>query len=264
MNQPDDFVPASEEEKQKVADISKSIEENTNINRVYPFTKVLRFLRGRKGDKDRAYRALVKHDEWRTEFHVDSIASSREFSQNCRNIIQYGPSMKLKSGEPAIFIISKSHNKNNRNLEELRDYIVGVFEEALKNANPHEERMSIVFDLHGFSLSETMDYEAVQLIIEILSFNYPDTLHRAFIVNHPFFFSACWFVISPWMDPVTRAKVCFCSPADLTAYILPENIPQDVFGVPRDDPGTHGDQLKTTEKAETLVTNADSGTDTSN
>jgi hypothetical protein len=64
-----------------------------------------------------------------------------------------------------------------------------------------------------------MDYEAVQLLINILQYNYPDILHMAIVLNSPWIFNGCWVVISPWLDVVTAAKVNFISIGDLEQYI---------------------------------------------
>lgn len=58
-------------------------------------------------------------------------------------------------------------------------------------------------------ISACMDYDAVKLIVNILQYNYPETLSVALILNAPMLFSACWAVIKPWLDPVTAAKCVF-------------------------------------------------------
>ena len=37
-----------------------------------------------------------------------------------------------------------------------------------------------------------MDYDVVKLLIDILQFNYPETLLTAYVMNAPFLFWACW------------------------------------------------------------------------
>jgi hypothetical protein len=39
-----------------------------------------------------------------------------------------------------------------------------------------------------------------------LQYYYPDTLYRLFVVNAPFLFRALWAILSPMVDPVTKAK----------------------------------------------------------
>ena len=77
----------------------------------------------------------------------------------------------------------------------------------------------ISFDLSGFSLS-CMDYEIVRLLIDILQYNYPETMNSALIVNSPFLFHACWAVIRPWLDPITASKVVFINQKQLAEHVV--------------------------------------------
>ena len=226
-----EFVPPSEEETRVVEELQRELRANKELSHDFGFTKTLRFYWGRKGDKDKAYRAMVRHDAWRRDLKVDSILE-RQFSEGNYAKVKAGPNYRLLNGQPAVYIIARKHNKNNRDVEELRDFIIYSLEEALKAADPREERLNMVFDLHEFSLS-CMDYEGVQMIIQILGHNYPETLQRAYIVNHPVLFSACWFVISPWLDETTRAKVVFTSPEELRQLVDPASAPHEVFGLRR-------------------------------
>ena len=83
----------------------------------------------------------------------------------------------------------------------------------------HIFRLMISFDLSGFSLS-CMDYEIVRLLIDILQYNYPETMNSALIVNSPFLFHACWAVIRPWLDPITASKVVFINQKQLAEHVV--------------------------------------------
>jgi hypothetical protein len=37
---------------------------------------------------------------------------------------------------------------------------------------------------------------------------YPETLYKMFIVNAPWIFRALWKIVSPWIDPQTRERIC--------------------------------------------------------
>ena len=47
--------------------------------------------------------------------------------------------------------------------------------------------------------------------LDILQKHYPERLHRAYICNPPYVFRGFWKVVSPFVDPVTKQKVCFCT-----------------------------------------------------
>jgi hypothetical protein len=50
--------------------------------------------------------------------------------------------------------------------------------------------------------------------LEILQKHYPERLHRAYICNPPWIFKGFWRVVYPFIDPVTKQKVCFCTGKD--------------------------------------------------
>jgi hypothetical protein len=186
----------------------------------------LRFLRGRKHDTEKAYRAIKRHLEWRKENNVEQI--SPDTFQNelkANKVIQSG---KDKEGRPLIFIIVRNHHKDRRDIDEMKRYIIFTLEQAIKASNPEEEKMRIIFDMSNFGFS-CMDYEVVKMLINILEFNYPETLHTAVLLSSPMLFSGCWMVISPWLDPVTRAKVSFIDKSKITEFVDESMIPAAVF-----------------------------------
>lgn len=190
-------------------------------------TAILRFLRGRKNIEEKAFRALVHHLNWRKDNTVNSIGdnlSSFEGELNSNKIVVKGFD---KCGNPAVFIYAGRHNKNKRNLDELRLLIIYTLETILKKAKPESERIVLCFDLSGFSYS-CMDYDAVKVLINVLQYNYPETLNVALIVNAPFLFSACWAVIRPWLDPVTAAKALFIKGDQLHDHFDPSTITSEV------------------------------------
>lgn len=181
-------------------------------------TTLLRFYRGRKAIDEDAFKALVKHAEWRVENDVDNIANEISKFQKEMDAGKFVVEGYDLTGRPTIFIYAKKHNKNDRDLDQMRLLIIYTMETVLKRTNPAEERMVICFDLTGFKLS-CMDYDMVKLLIRILEFNYPETLSTSLIINAPFMFYACWAVIRPWLDPVTAAKISFINSDKIADYI---------------------------------------------
>ena len=189
-------------------------------------TTILRFLRGRKGDKEKAYRALVRHLEWRKSFNIDYINIDMILDEIATGkILTTGYDVH---GRPLITICASKHNMNDRDLNVMQYFIIHVLEKALKKTKPEEEKLVILFDLSNFTL-QCMDYDVVKMLVSILSYNYPETLANALIVNHPLLFSACWAIIKIWLDPVTEKKVKFIrNSAELSEYIPLENVPSQV------------------------------------
>ncbi len=223
------FVPPSEDEVAAVVRLKEKleVEKPEGLDR-YQFTDtgILRFYRGRKQDEEKAYRALIKHLEWRKENNVDDINNQTNLFEKEVNSGKFNINAVDKEGRPSIFIYARKHDKNDRDIDEMKLVIIHTLENILKKTKPEEERINICFDLTGFTYN-CMDYDVVKLLVNILQFNYPDTLSVALVINSPFLFSACWAIIRPWLDPVTAAKVGFVKKDDLKNYFEPEMIPLD-------------------------------------
>lgn len=187
---------------------------------------LLRFLRGRKLDVEKAYRALLRHLIWRNENKVDYIDSCFEEIHGELTKRKIFVECFDKMDHPVVTICARRHNKDQRDIDVMKKFIIFTLEKALKKAIP-DEKIVILFDLSGFTLS-CMDYEVVKMLVNTLQYNYPETLKVALIVNAPMLFSACWMIIKGWLDPVTAAKVNFVNLQKLEQYIDKDSIPLDL------------------------------------
>lgn len=159
--------------------------------------------------------------EWRKLNNVENVSAA-----DCQSILDKKIAYRQgqdKFGHPLVICLAGRHDKNNRDIVEMKNCFIYLMEETLRRADPEDETFCIVFDMSAFSM-RCMDYESVRLLVDILQLNYPDTLGMALIVNAPFIFSACWAIIKLWLDPVTAAKVNFIKAAQLVDYVEPEYI----------------------------------------
>ena len=147
------FIQPSDEENASIVTLKQQL---TAAACTHPFTDVtvLRFLRGRKHVMDKALNGLIKHVEWREEYHVDTIVTdtssfNKEIAQ--RKCIVSGFD---RHGRPILYIVARNHDKNQRNLEELRSFIIHTIENTMRRAKPDDEKIIIVFDLSKFTLGE--------------------------------------------------------------------------------------------------------------
>jgi hypothetical protein len=168
---------------------------------------------------------MLNFAEWRKLNNVDNIKES-----DCTPILNKKVGVlqgKDKRGRPLLTALAGRHDKNNRDMADIKNTIIYYMEELVRRANPEEETFCVVFDMSAFSM-RCMDFESVRLLVDILQLNYPDTLGLAILVNAPFIFTACWAIIKPWLDPVTAAKVTFIKRAQLPDYIDEEYILPDI------------------------------------
>ena len=66
----------------------------------------------------------------------------------------------------------------------------------------------LVFDVSGWALWHIKYLNYVKQLVDIVQSHYPERLERALLLNVPTLFYAAWKMISPWIDPHTRDKVC--------------------------------------------------------
>lgn len=50
------------------------------------------------------------------------------------------------------------------------------------------------------------------------------------LYSRPWIFNGCWYIIKPWIDPVTASKVTFVNEKELKQIIPPSSLPTDLGG----------------------------------
>lgn len=96
------------------------------------------------------------------------------------------------------------------------------------------EQQIIVFNLSNLTYS--LDTRALSVFRKLISTdqdNYPERLKKFFVINAPWYFTAIWAVVSPWIDPVTRDKMLIIGSDYMEAlreYIDDSQIPVELGG----------------------------------
>lgn len=88
------------------------------------------------------------------------------------------------------------------------------------------EKQVIVFNMANMSYS--VDTNAISVFRQTLAIDeayYPERLHCLYMINAPWFFTAIWSMIRPWIDPVTANKIQILGSDYMT--VLREEIADD-------------------------------------
>lgn len=152
------------------------------------------------------------------------------------------------TGRPVVIITVRKHHKNGNAaaLARLKRFICWVFDVAVakasgvrssedgsgKNVTPlGDGKLTAIFDLRGASM-DNMDVAGLKQIFGLLQSHFPERLGRMVFLDPPVIFWGVWRVVSPFVDPVTRAKVVMASLKDLgEGDIVPLRIlPEDMGG----------------------------------
>ncbi|EFQ97327.1 phosphatidylinositol transfer protein CSR1 [Nannizzia gypsea CBS 118893] len=216
----------------------------------HPDALLLRFLRARKYDVNRALVMLVSAFRWRSQtMHLDDIMvkgdcfmeeesksedlAKKQEASDFAKLLQLGESFihsTDKAGRPICYIRVRLHRIGAHCESSLERYTVYLIETSRLLLKSPVETAALVFDMTDFSLAN-MDYTPIKFMIKCFEANYPESLGIILVHKAPWIFSSIWAVIKGWLDPVVAAKVHFTkTPEDLEAVIPRNNLLKSLGG----------------------------------
>ncbi|KZT33274.1 hypothetical protein SISSUDRAFT_1011154 [Sistotremastrum suecicum HHB10207 ss-3] len=209
---------------------------------------LLRFLRARKFDLEKALAMFIANEKWRKEFGVDEIVKSFDFKEK-QEVDKFYPQYyhKMdKDGRPIYIERLGQLNVNElwkiTTQDRLIKRLVLEYEKFLTERLPacsravgHPvETSCTILDLKGVGIKQFFDVKgSVQKASEIGQDRYPECMGKFYIINAPWGFSTVWSLVKGWLDPVTVAKISILGSSyqkDLLAQIPEENLPHDLGG----------------------------------
>ncbi|ETS75777.1 hypothetical protein PFICI_12721 [Pestalotiopsis fici W106-1] len=209
-----------------------------------PDALVLRFLRARKWDVERALAMLLSAVAWRDERRLDETVILTGESAALRAdptpdeagfVSQYRSGKSYVRGtdyehRPVYVIRVRLHDPNAQSAQAMEDYVLHNIESIRLLIKPPYDKCCLLFDLTGFGL-KNMDFHVVKFLLSVFEARYPETLGVVLVHNAPFVFWGLWNIIKGLLDPVVASKINFTRrTGDLLKFIPEENLQTDYGG----------------------------------
>lgn len=212
---------------------------------------LLRFLRARDFNVEKAREMLSESLLWRKKHQVDKILSEYELPEVVQNYFPGGWHHKDKEGRPLYLLrlgqmdvkgLLKSIGEDGLLKLTLHVCEEGLrqMEEATQTEGRPVSTWTLLVDLEGLNMRHLWrpGIRALLRIIEIVEANYPETMGRVLIIRAPRVFPILWTLVSTFIHENTRSKFLFyggndynLSPGGLLDYIPENNVP-DFLGGP--------------------------------
>ncbi|XP_075947269.1 SEC14-like protein 1 isoform X3 [Anarhichas minor] len=223
--------------------------QETHKGKIPKDEHILRFLRARDFNMDKAREILCQSLTWRKQHQVDYLLETWVSPQVLQDYYTGGWHHHDRDGRP--LYVLRLGQMDTKGLvralgeESLLRHVLSINEEGLRRCEENTKVFgrpiscwTCLVDLEGLNMRHLWrpGVKALLRIIEVVEANYPETLGRLLILRAPRVFPVLWTLVSPFIDENTRKKFLiyagndYQGPGGLLDYIDKEIIPDFLAG----------------------------------
>lgn len=192
---------------------------------------LMRFLKARSMDVDKAGQMFVEWVQWRDSFVPSGVIDDTEVADELEQEKIYLQGLS-RNGNPVIFVRACKHEPNKDHLQ-FKKFAVHILDKTITSSfRGHQagnEKIITVIDLQGISY-KNVDIRAFVTGFQLVQSYYPERLEKCFLLNMPWFFVSVWKMLSRFLDKATSEKMKIVSSKaekeeftnEVGATILPE------------------------------------------
>jgi hypothetical protein len=182
----------------------------------------MRHFRADKGDLQKAIKRIKYAIKWRQDFGVENIlrAASNPITDEEKDI----HSILLNECSPGKLYV-RNHDNEKRAIMYMYPvkentnhpvnniiHLVYQIERAIACTEKNGlEKMVIIMDFNNWKMKHSAPMETTKKTIHILQECYVERMARVYFTNAPLIFRTFWNMVRPFLDPVTKSKIVFCT-----------------------------------------------------
>ncbi|PVU93356.1 hypothetical protein BB561_003332 [Smittium simulii] len=204
----------------------------TSFATLHPDSVLLKFLRARKWNVDKALEMLQEAVVWRAQNNVAELMWYGETNLNYR-YIQKKASFIAGSdrlGQSVLYIEVNEVIPAQLSLKDLLKHTVHLMEVSMRNITLEHEKITIFIDVKNMSF-KNFDWHFFKLFLKFLTDYYPESLALVLIYSSSWVFRSLWATIRMLLDPVVASKVHFAeSFEDVLSFIDKDQLIQRYGG----------------------------------
>lgn len=95
-------------------------------------------------------------------------------------------------------------------------HLVWNLEKAIRVTKHHSngrlDKYCLLIDCANYSLKKAPSLQASKMTLDVLQKHFKERMHRIYVLNPPLAFRIFWNMVKPFIDPVTKTKIVFCTP----------------------------------------------------